>query len=632
MDSIAVIDFGSQYAHLIANRVRRLGVYAEIVVPGTPAASLKKLARFKGIILSGGPQSVYDKSSPTINKEIFSLAVPVLGICYGHQLIAHLLGGKIERGKAREYGIARLNVLKKIGIFEGVRDAAQVWMSHGDSITHLPPGFIEVGRTHDCKNSATANPERKIFTTQFHVEVKHTPEGMKMLDNFLNICRVKREWKIEQFMKDKMKLLAQQLEGRKVFLLASGGVDSTVAYTLLSKALGSANVYGLFIDTGLQRKNESERVAASLRKIGVKNFHIVSAKGKFLKALTSVTDPEQKRKIIGDMFLQVQAEAVRRLRLDPEHWVLGQGTIYPDTIESAGTKFADKIKTHHNRVPEILQLIKAGKVIEPLAELYKDEVRELGKDLGLPDSIVWKHPFPGPALGVRILCADKPVLPHDAVGPLESEIIEKSLNEFLEPHDLGSKILPVRSVGVQGDSRTYRNPLAIFPMTGSAQKRFNTKQDWDNLEEISTALTNRFEEINRVCLLLTPRKIDSVEIIPCAITEKRVRLLQELDDIVMTFIAKNGISRDVWQFPTVLVPISVNGVRAPHHFALQMQSGAGRAEAIVLRPICSDEAMTANFYKIDWGLLAKLVKKLAPKVSAVFYDITNKPPGTIEWE
>lgn len=598
MDKVAVIDFGSQYAHLIANRLRRLGVYSEIILPETPVSQFRK---FKGIILSGGPQSVYEPGAPTIDKKIFNLGIPVLGLCYGHHLIAHLLGGKVEPGTTKEYGFAKLNVQKKIGVLEGINDHTQVWMSHGDTVTKLPPQFISIAKTEDCEFAALANSEKKIFSTQFHVEVVHTAEGMKMIDNFIKICRAKREWNIDKFLTQKIQQIKKILGDKKVFLMVSGGVDSTVAYTLLAKALGTERVYGLFVDTGLMRKGESKKICEIFAKVGMKNFHMARAGGKFLRALKGITHPEEKRKIIGDLFLEVQAQEVRKLRLNPNNWVLGQGTIYPDTIESAGTKHADKIKTHHNRVPEILELIKKGKIIEPLAELYKDEVRELGTKLGLPSEIVWRHPFPGPGLGVRILCADKERFPE------QFSDVQESISSYLSPYGLFGRVLPIQSVGVQGDCRTYRNPLVIW----------GKQYDFEKLENISTALTNRFAGINRVCLLLSPEQIKKVKFIPGTLTPKRITQLQDLDDIVMNFAKKQKIIRDVWQLPTVLIPICINGIKK---------------ETVILRPICSDEAMTANFYKMDRKLLEKLTKLLASKTSAVLYDITNKPPGTIEWE
>lgn len=607
MDKIAVVDFGSQYAHLIANRVRRLGVYAEILLP---EASLEEFSRYKGIILSGGPQSVYEKGAPTIDAGVFELGVPVLGVCYGHQLMAHLLGGKVVAGTTKEYGLATLKILKKEGIFKRVSSATQVWMSHGDTVKTLPPGFERLAETNDCPNAAGADLKRNLFSTQFHIEVVHTPEGMKMLENFVERCGAAREWSMAQFMESKMSEIKNTLAGRNVFLMVSGGVDSTVAYALLSKALGTARVYGLFVDTGLLRKDEQNAIRIAFKKIGIKNFHIFPAQKKFLAALKGIVEPEQKRKIIGDMFLKIQAEAVKKLKLNPAHWVLGQGTIYPDTIESKGTKYADKIKTHHNRVPEILKLMKKGLLIEPVAELYKDEVRALGEKLGLPASMVWKHPFPGPGLGVRILCAKKAVLPKD------SEEAELAIEEFLRPYKLTGTILPIQSVGVQGDARTYRNPLVIWPARTGA-KKITTAPSFAALEKISTALTNRFPQINRVCLLLAPQEIKNVKVIPSYLTASRVKNLQKLDAISMDFVAKNKLNRVIWQFPTVLVPLLVNN---------------SRREAVVLRPICSDEAMTANFYKMPPPLLKKLTRSIAPHASAVLYDITNKPPATIEWE
>ena len=598
MDAIAVIDFGSQYAHLIANRLRRLGVFSEILLPETPASEFKK---YKGIILSGGPQSVYEPGAPTIDKKILALGIPVLGLCYGHQIIAHLLGGKVEPGQTKEYGLAKLEIQKKLGVLEGISSSTQVWMSHGDTVTKNPTGFIPLATTDDCKYAAMANLKKKIFSTQFHIEVAHTPEGMKMIDNFINICSAKREWNMEKFMVQKMQEIKKTLGDKKVFLMVSGGVDSTVAYALLTKALGTDRVYGLFVDTGLLRKDEGKKICKIFKEIGINNFHMAKAGTKFLNALKDAIHPEEKRKIIGNLFLEVQAQEVKKLRLNPDHWVLGQGTIYPDTIESAGTKHADKIKTHHNRVDEILELIKKGKIIEPLAELYKDEVRELGAKLGLPDEIVWQHPFPGPGLGVRILCADKEKMPEEASD------VQESITKYLAPYGLLCRILPIQSVGVQGDCRTYRNPLVIW----------GKHYDFEKLENISTALTNRFPSINRVCLLLSPKQIDSVALLPGTLTQKRIKTLQTLDNIVITFSKEHKIIHDVWQFPTVLVPLSINDTQK---------------EVAVLRPICSDEAMTANFYKMDRTLLEKLTKLLSAKTSAVLYDITNKPPGTIEWE
>lgn len=603
IDSLAVVDFGSQYAHLIANRIRRLNVHSEIVLPETPLEEFKK---FKGIILSGGPQSVYEKGAPTIDKRIFELGVPILAVCYGHQLAAYLLGGKVVPGKAKEYGLAELSIVEKKktnqGIFSAFSTKTQVWMSHGDTVGTLAPGFIKVGTTDDCEFAAAVNPVKKIYTTQFHLEVNHTPEGMKVLDAFIKETGVARSWGMKQFLERKMAEVKEQIGDRNVFMLTSGGVDSTVAYVLLSKALGTKRVYGLFVDTGLLRKDEAKKTEKLLKRIGIKNFHVHNGRKEFLKNLKGITDPEEKRAIIGKTFLDIQAAVSKKMKLNPRDWVLGQGTIYPDTIESKGTKHSDKIKTHHNRVPEIMQMIEEGRVTEPIAELYKDEVRALGTEMGLPKEAVWKHPFPGPGLGVRILCSN-----GEDVLPDQCMIHEEAINEYLLQYGLSGVIAPIRSVGVGGDCRSYKNPLIIW----------GKKQSMESLEKLSTYLTNHFPVVNRVCLLVTPESIEKIAARSGYLSDARIKLTQKLDDIVMRFAEKNKIMGEVWQFPSVLVPLSINGVKK---------------DAVVLRPICSDEAMTAHFYKMSYPKLSALTKLLKSSVSGVLFDITNKPPGTIEWE
>lgn len=602
LDAIAVVDFGSQYAHLIANRIRRLNVYSEILLPETPINVFKK---YKGIILSGGPQSVYAKDAPSIDPRIFDLGIPILGLCYGHQLITHLLGGEVRQGRAKEYGLATLQLLQKGSknmIFAPFIKDPQVWMSHGDTVNKLPTGFIQVGQTADCPFAAIAHLNKKIYAMQFHIEVKHTPKGIEALDAFLKLTKVKRTWSVEQYMQQKMAQIKSQIGLRNVFMLVSGGVDSTVAYVLLSKILGTDRVYGLFIDTGLLRKDEAKKTEQLLRKIGIKNFHVHNASREFLSRLKHSIDPEEKRSIIGKTFLKVQAMVAKRLTLNPADWMLGQGTIYPDTIESKGTKHADKIKTHHNRVPEILQMIKEDRIIEPLAELYKDEVRVLGTQLGLPKEAVWKHPFPGPGLGVRILCSNgKPILPPNYISE------ERAIEKYLAPFGLACAIAPIQSVGVGGDERSYKNPLFIW----------GKKRSMSELEKLSTYITNHFFVVNRVCLLSSKDSIKKMSVQRGFLSNGRIALTQKLDDIVMTFAEKNKIMNKVWQFPTVLIPLTVNGIKK---------------DAVVLRPICSDDVMTANFYKMPYPMLAKLTKLLQPYVSAILLDITNKPPGTVEWE
>lgn len=602
MDKIAIIDFGGQYAHLIANRIRRLHVYSEIYDSSTPASALRFC---KGIILSGGPNSVYERGAPTCDPEIFKLNIPVLGICYGHQLLVHLLGGKVKSSGTKEYGHAKIDISRNVGVLKFMGDEQTVWMSHGDEVTQLPPGMEVIARTADCGSAAIADEHRKFFGVQFHLEVTHTPNGVKMLENFVELCGAEKEWNLKEYIERLKENIQKEVKNRKVFMLVSGGVDSSVAFALLEKTLGVNNVYGLFVDTGLMRENEGKEVRDSLEKAGFKNLHIEDASADFFKALKGVTSPEKKRLIIGDTFLEVQKRVLHKMKLNSRDWILGQGTIYPDTIESGGTKHASKIKTHHNRVPQIQEMISKGLLIEPLKEFYKDEVRMIGEKIGLEKSLIWRHPFPGPGLGVRVLCAKKAEL------PATSKATEKKMNEMLKKHDLKANILPVQSVGVQGDSRSYKNPVVL---SGDAAP-------WDLLNSLSTKITNTFSSVNRVVLLVAPDDaVSKVEFAgPAYMTPERVKLLQRCDAIVKDFCVKKGIHADVWQFPVVLIPVRVNG-RA--------------GETIVLRPVCSEEAMTANFYEMDFGLLRKLCDQLmaVKGVSAVVYDITHKPPGTIEWE
>ncbi|MDD7985571.1 glutamine-hydrolyzing GMP synthase [Lentisphaera marina] len=598
MDKIGVLDFGGQYAHLIANRVRRMGVYSEIV---SPTAELSSLSSYKGLIFSGGPSSVYADNSPAFNKDILNFNGPILGICYGHQLICQTLGGQVKPGEVKEYGIARVAKSFESPLYEGLSDSEVMWMSHGDSVADIPEGFQITASTPDCPVASVQNLEKKIFGLQFHPEVTHSENGLTLMKNFLKQCDCSFEWDIKAFMQQSIDNIRHEFAGKKVFLLVSGGVDSNVAFALLNKALGDENVYGLHVDNGLMRKDESAWVKEELKQAGFSNFHVVDAGDTFLKNLAGVSEPQAKRVIIGDTFLDVKCEAVEASDLVDDSWLLGQGTIYPDTIESGGTENSHLIKTHHNRVDRIQELINQGKVIEPLAELYKDEVRELGELLGLPHKLVWRHPFPGPGLGVRLLCSD-------TEGSEDYSEAEGRINTFLEKYNVAGRILPVKSVGVQGDARTYAHPCLI---SGEA--------DWETLEEISTSLTNRFPEVNRV--IYNAGGDDwSGEILlhKCDTNKSRLDRLREADQVVTDYLFDKGLYEDIWQMPVALLPVgrTLNG------------------ESLVLRPINSTEAMTASFSRIPQNQLTEMISEIRKKaeLEGVFYDVTNKPPGTIEWE
>ncbi|MBT4937264.1 glutamine-hydrolyzing GMP synthase, partial [Candidatus Peregrinibacteria bacterium] len=402
---IAILDFGGQYAHLIATRIRSHGVFTEIFDSDISALKLKDCS---GIVLSGGPQSVFDENSPQIDSKIFDLNIPILSICYGHQLMCHTLGGKVVPGTKPEYGPADLKVINnQSDLLHGVSQTSRVWMSHNDEVHSIPEGFEIIASTANCKVSAIQNKEKRFYGLQFHPEVVHSKQGSIMLGNFVDICGQRDTWELGDFIDQECEKIRKKVDNKKVFLFVSGGVDSSVAFALLEKALGKERVFGVFVDTGLLRLNERGYVEKSLSEAGFDNLHTEDASEMFLSRLEEVYEPEAKRKIIGDTFIDVQKKVVKDLHLNPDEWLLGQGTIYPDTIESGGTKNAETIKTHHNRVPEIEKMIREGKVIEPLSDLYKDEVREVGRKLGLPEEMVDRHPFPGPGLGVRILCNEE---------------------------------------------------------------------------------------------------------------------------------------------------------------------------------------------------------------------------------
>ncbi len=606
MNKIAILDFGGQYAHLIATRVRRLGVYSEILEPS--AVKAEDLKAYKGVIFSGGPSSVYEAGSPTVNPAVFELGLPILGICYGHQLITHLLGGKVEPGKGQgsEFGKAEITVMKNQGLFSTFAqgEKTQVWMSHGDRVTQLPAGFEILASSTDDEFSAVGDTKRNFYGLQFHTEVVHSLKGNEILSNFLNICGAERDWDLGNYVDYATAEIKQHVGDNNVFMLISGGVDSTVAYVLLVKALGADRVYGLFVDTGFMRANERTQVEEALKAEGIQNLHVYEGASEFYSALKGVIEPEKKREIIGRVFLEIQRKVASDLKLDPAQWMLGQGTIYPDTIESGGTKNSAKIKTHHNRVPEIEELIRQGRVIEPLKDLYKDEVRMVGEKLGLPANLVWRHPFPGPGLAVRILCAEQNDWPEN------HEALQVEINSFLKEKGsaLSAHLLPLKSVGVQGDFRTYRHPLALV---GDAS--------WEELASLAPALTNRFHDVNRVLYTFAPAQITSAEITPGDLSGARTQRLQKADLLAMTWLKEIGEDRTVWQMPTVLLPLAINE--------------AGK-ESLVLRPIVSEEAMTASFAQLPMNHLKELTAALMQdsQISGVFYDITNKPPATIEWE
>jgi GMP synthase (glutamine-hydrolysing) len=602
-DTIAVIDFGGQYAHLIANKVRRLNVLAEILQPEDP---LEKFARYKGIIISGSPAlASQGDEAESYDHRIYDLPIPILGFCFGHQEIAQHYGGQVEHCK-REYGPATLKVQGESPIFRGLQAEETVWMSHGDTVTVLPQGFFEIGVSlaqggEPHPNAAIAHEGLRRYGFQFHPEVDDTLHGEEMFRNFvLDICGCKADWTMDTFSDEEAARIREQAAGRPVFLLASGGVDSTVCAVLLAKALGPEKVFLLHIDNGLMRKNESRKVLEAFGQRGLdRNLHFADASDRFLKALHGVVEPERKRRIIGDTFLDVFQDEASRLDLHGS--LLAQGTIYPDTIETGGTRRADTIKTHHNRVPAVQVMIDEGRVIEPLKELYKVEVRELGESLGLPDELVWRHPFPGPGLGVRLLCSDGvPVEPQPGAA--------ESLAALGREIGLNAGLLPVKSVGVKADLRSYEQPVMLW---GS--------MPWARIEALAARVYQEVRGVNRCVVDLTGRGFSKARPIAATTTRGRLDLLREADALVMDGLRRHGLYGSVWQCPTVFVPLELDG--------------EGR-EFCVVRPVLSERAMTARPAILPEKLLCELAESLMKLggLSGVALDVTTKPPGTIEWE
>jgi len=509
-EAILIIDFGSQFTQLITRRIREANVYSEIY-PHTISVDKIKELKPKGIIFSGGPLSVYDEGAPVIDKEILNLKIPVLGICYGMQLICSNFGGKVEPAADREYGKAILRIIDDSDILTGINDASVVWMSHGDYLTEIPSGFKIIGESDHSPICAISNDTKRIYGLQFHPEVAHTEEGKKIIDNFLfEICSCNADWTAENFIGEEIENIKREVGDAKAICALSGGVDSTVAAVLVKKSIGK-NLICIHIDTGLMRRNESEKVGDLFdEKLKLDHIH-VNASQKFLKNLKGVSDPEEKRKIIGNTFIEVFEEEAKKIE-NAEFLV--QGTLYPDVIESVPVKGASAtIKSHHNvgGLPEKMNL----NLIEPFRELFKDEVRKVGRQLNIPEEFIVRHPFPGPGLAVRIL----------------------------------------------GE-----------------------------------------------------------------ISEEKLEILREADDIFITSIKEEGIYKNIWQAFTILLPVNSVGV---------MGDARTYENVLALRAVNSVDGMTADWYAFEHDFLADVSNKIINKVKGVnrvVYDVSSKPPATIEWE
>ncbi len=641
---IVVLDFGSQYAHLIAKRFRLLGYYSEIALPSADVSVFENTA---GIVFSGGPASVYDEKVPEFNSAILDLDIPVLGLCYGHYIVQLGYNGKVGKADVGEFGFATLNLNPDVTcpLFEGIEPTQQVWMSHQDGVLALGEGFEVVGSTKDCPFAATQNLAKKRFSLQCHCEVKDTPCGDRIFENFAKYCGMEQNWDqdtvlatiIENIQKD-----AHKADGDKnVLLFLSGGVDSTVAFALLNKALGQDRVLGLHIDNGFMRKNESKNVEIAYKEKGFNNFIVENASESFLAAISGLIDPQKKRMAVGEHFITVRDEVMNKQGLadiagssgdstncsmtaQQSLWMLAQGTLYPDIIESGGTKNSNTIKTHHNRVDGIQKLIAQGMIIEPLKDLYKDEVRAIGKKLGLSDELVMRHPFPGPGLSINVLCSDGKLSDKDAeeLKLAKEELNNIEITEFCE-HCLAGmtrNVLPVKSVGVQGDFRTYRFP-AVLSFEQDAEGFCHVPKIREKVERTSSTITNSAKYLNRTIIKLYQKPgvaDDDLELQEGYCTKDRLDQLREVDNIVLTELKKNDWYNKIFQHLTIDLPYATAADRA----------------SFVLRPVVSEDVMTARFAWFDKDLMDTIVKQIAalPFVDALYLDCTNKPPATFGWE
>ena len=511
-DTILVLDFGGQYCHLIGRRIRENGVYSEIVahdISPEEVKALKEKFNVKGLILSGGPSSVYEPNAPKLNPRILEVNLPILGLCYGHQLLAQLTNGKVEPAACKEYGTAQVFIDKPVGVLEGLNEKEKVWMSHGDTVFALPEEFEVLAHTENCPVAAFRHKQKPIYGLQWHPEVIHTENGMRMLRNFIfQVCKCQANWQMEDIIGKMVAELKSEIGGSKAIIGLSGGIDSSVATALAAKALGD-KLTAVFVDHGFMREGEPEEIREAFQKFPI-NFIVANAQERFMQKLRGVVDPETKRKVIGEEFIRVFEEIANKSGAE----YLIQGTIYPDRIESGFRKNSNKIKSHHN-VAGLPEKIKFKKILEPLRDLYKDEVRKVAKMLDLPKEIVTRQPFPGPGLAVRII----------------------------------------------GE--------------------------------------------------LTPEKVG---------------IAKKADKIVREEIESNGLAENLWQYFAVLTDTKATGVK-----------GDARAYGYVVavRAAESREAMTASFANIPYPVLEKISTRITneiPQVTRVVYDITHKPPATIEWE
>ena len=617
MEKLAILDCGGQYTKVIDRRVRELGVKSDIFPINVKAKDLKE---YESVILSGGPNNIGEAQRLNFDEKIFELGIPVLGICYGMQLMSDHFGGVVASDVKKEYGQCEVEIDNTMPIFDGLDEKQQVLMSHGDTVKICPEGFKVIAKSGQAI-AAIGDETRKMYGFQFHPEVDLTLEGMKMLENFIRkVACYKEVYALEDRIETSIKMIKEKVGNNKIIVLVSGGVDSAVTAALLVKALPAENIYAIHIDSGFMRKNESDIVCESLKKLGMKNLIRENAKDYFMNTiveteegkigpLSETVDPEKKRRIIGEIFIQIANQVIERLGLDKENTFIAQGTLRPDLIESGNpdiSGFAHKIKTHHNDVEIVRQARKKGLIVETNADWHKDEVRNVARRLGLDEKIASRQPFPGPGLAIRLICHDK----NEEVQISENDV--EKLKEILANTEETGYILPIKSVGVQGDARSYRN-LCLLQ---GEKLEFNWKTVTDKAKQITDSITS----INRVGYILNKKNFfEEIKCFDMRIEDENIELLREIDNIVTTNLEQAKVNQTF----AVLIPIGIT-----------------KKYSIAIRTFVTNDFMTGRPGEIGIEVqkadIEKIVNQIetnfGDKIEFIIYDVTSKPPATTEWQ
>ena len=617
MEKLAILDCGGQYTKVIDRRVRELGVKSDIFPINIKAEELKE---YQSIILSGGPNSVSSDQRLKFDEKIFELGVPVLGICYGMQLMSDYFGGTVAGNVLKEYGQNEIWIDTSSPIFDGLEENQKVLMSHGDTVKIAPEGFKVIAKSGQAI-AAIGNDEKKMYGLQFHPEVDLTENGMKILENFIRkVAKYQDFYALDDRIETSIKMIKEKVGNNKVVVLVSGGVDSAVTAALLIKALPAENVYAIHIDSGFMRKNESDVICENLKKLGLKNLirenakdyffnTVVEVEGKKIGPLVDTIDPETKRQIIGEIFIRIANNVIERLGLDPETTFIAQGTLRPDLIESGNpdiSGYAHKIKTHHNDVAIVREARKKGLIVETNSDWHKDEVRKVARKLGLEESIASRQPFPGPGLAIRLICHDK-----SEETEITSEEVQK-INSIIEGTSEKAQILPIKSVGVQGDCRSYRN-LGVLYGNG-------VDFSWSEVTTLAKQITDSINTINRVAYILNKKEIDQkINCFDMKINDECVDLLRELDKIVTSNLETSKVSQTF----AVLVPIGIT-----------------KKYSVAIRTFVTNDFMTGRPGEIGkevekkdiQNIVKEIEEKFSDKIEFIMYDVTSKPPATCEWQ